>query len=439
MRKCKIGMTGETKRDRRVLSLFSSAGIGELGIKAVGFDILLSNELLADRCALYHENYPETVSICGDIWKERETIVRRWKELSKVAPFLIYATPPCQGMSFNGIGKLMSEIRQGRRPDEDPRNRLIIPTIDIVQILKPKWVILENVPTMENTLIRTENDEYKKIVEYIFDRLGPEYVGRAEVVNCADYGMPQTRVRLITVLTRTAKGKSYLKKYGSFLLPRTHSMSHKDGLLPWRTLRDVIGKLPPLSAEEGKNHCAAIPWHIVPVMKKEKFWWVQNTPPEETAYNNQCVKCGYDGNRRHGMCFVDGIHQSKKDTPIFCERCGALLPRPTIVDKKTHKRRMIKGFDSAYRRMRWDAPAPTLTQNFQFEASDKKLHPSQNRVLSIYEGLVLQTIAEYDYKLEVDGKPIRRNMCCEVIGESVPPRLIEMVCRQIDQIMGGNE
>ena len=422
--------------NRTVLSLFSSAGIGELGIKAVGYDILLSNELLPDRCDLYRTNYPETESICGDIWQKETEITSRWREKSPSAPFLIYATPPCQGMSFNGIGKLMSEIRLGRRPKEDPRNRLIIPTIDIIQTLRPEWVILENVPTMENTIIRTEHDEYKKIVDYVLARLSPEYVGRAEVVNCADYGMAQTRVRLITVLTRTSVGKAYFKEHGTFLPRRTHSEKKSDGLLPWVSLKDVIGTLPKLSAQEGKNVCPKIPWHVVPVMKPEKFWWVSHTPKEETAYNNQCVQCGYKGNTRHGMCFVDGIHQSKKDTPIYCEKCGALLPRPTLVDKKTGKRRMIKGFDSAYRRMSWNSPAPTLTQNFQFEASDKKLHPTQNRVLSIYEGLMLQTIADYDYKLEIAGKPIRRNLCCEVIGESVPPRLIELVCRQIEYIEG---
>ena len=86
--------------------------------------------------------------------------------------------------------------------------------------------------------------------------------------------------------------------------------------------------------------------------------------------------------------------------------------------------------------MSWNLPAPTLTQNMQFEASDKKVHPSQNRVLSIQEGLILQTIADYDYSLTIKGKPIRTNMFCEIIGESVPPLLIEMICNQILTIMG---
>ena len=166
-------------------------------------------------------------------------------------------------------------------------------------------------------------------------------------------------------------------------------------------------------------------------MKAEKYWWVKNTPANETAYNNQCVECGYDENPRHGMRFVEGRHTYKNDTPIYCEKCGALLPRPTMIDKITGKRRRIKGFDSAYRRMSWDSPAPTLTQNLQAEASDKKIHPTQNRTLSVYEGLFLQTIAEYYYKFSVNGKTITANSCCKIIGESVPPRLIELICKKI--------
>lgn len=423
-----------TNSANTVLSLFSSAGIGELGLKSLGFDILLSNELLRERCLLYKENYKETKVICGDIWEKENEIVDVWLKLNTGNPFLIYATPPCQGMSFNGLGKILSEIRAGRRPKEDPRNRLIIPTIRIIKKLKPYWVLFENVQTMQDTIIRTESDEYRNIIDYIKDELSPDYMGRAEVVNCADYGIPQTRVRLITIFTRSENGKKYFKKHGSFLPPRTHSESECNSLKKWVSLKEAIGYLPHLSAEKGKNEDPSIKWHVVPVMKSEKFWWVSNTPANETAYNNQCVKCGYMDNPKHGMCMEDGRHQSRKDTPIFCARCGALLPRPTMIDAKTHERRLIKGFDSAYRRMSWDVPAPTLTQNFQYEASDKKIHPDQNRVLSVFEGMILQSISKYDYNFTIENKPISRVMCCEVIGESVPPLLIEYACRNILKI-----
>lgn len=419
------------KKQYNVLSLFSSAGIGELGIKACGMNILLSNELLKNRCALYRENYPETKCICGNIWDLQDEIVDNWLDFNVGNPFLLYATPPCQGMSFNSVGKRQQEIREGRRPKDDPRNQLIIPTIQIVKKLKPEWLLLENVQEMLNTIIPVKDGVYKNIIDFIKEELAPEYIGGPEIVNCADYGIPQTRIRLITVFTRSKRGKTHFEKYGTFMPSRTHSENGEDGKKRWVTLKDVIGSLPPLSSEKGKNQDFSIPWHIVPIMKEEKFWWVQNTPANETAYNNQCVVCGFSDNPRHGMFFKEGRHISKKDTPIYCEKCGSLLPRPTMIDKATGERRMIKGFDSAYRRMSWDSPSPTLTQLFQSEASDKKIHPSQNRTLSIYEGLCIQTIADYQYSLCIGGSPISLNTCCQVIGESVPPRLIERICRNI--------
>lgn len=430
-------MTEANSSKKYALSLFSSAGIGELGVKACGINILLSNELLKERCSLYHENYPDTTNICGDIWELQDRIIDDWEKKKVGQPFLLYATPPCQGMSFNSVGRLQYEIRTGKRPQEDPRNRLIIPTINIAKRIKPKWILLENVPDMQLTIIRTEKDEYKNIIEYVKEELGMDYVGKAEVVNCADYGIPQTRTRLIAIFTNSEKGKQYFSRHQTFLPCRTHAKDGEDGLKKWVSLKDAIGDLPQLSAENGKNTCETIPWHIVPIMKKEKFWWVENTPYNETAYNNQCTECGYQNTPRHGMLMKDGIHQSKKDTPIYCAKCGALLPRPSMIDRKTGIRRRIKGFDSAYRRMVWEMPSPTLTQNFQYEASDKKIHPDQNRTLSVYEALKLQTITEYNYKLSVNDKPITRNLCCQIIGESVPPRLIELICSNIISIDKG--
>ena len=59
-------------------------------------------------------------------------------------------------MSSNGAGRIASQIRAGRRPKEDQRNRLILPGIEILECLKPDWFILENVKRMENTIIRNE-------------------------------------------------------------------------------------------------------------------------------------------------------------------------------------------------------------------------------------------------------------------------------------------
>ena len=92
-----------TRVNRKALCLFSSAGIGELGLEAAGIDILLANELLPERVDLYRENFQDTEVIQGDIWQLKEEIIKRTKKLlGDDELFLIYATPPCQGMSTNG-------------------------------------------------------------------------------------------------------------------------------------------------------------------------------------------------------------------------------------------------------------------------------------------------------------------------------------------------
>ncbi|EKC47191.1 DNA (cytosine-5-)-methyltransferase [human gut metagenome] len=91
----------------------------------------------------------------------------------------------------------------------------------------------------------------------------------------------------------------------------------------------------------------------------------------------------------------------------------------------------MKGFVSAYKRMNWDEPASTLTQNFQYACSDNKVHPSQTRVLSLWEAIIIQTIADYPFSFSIDGKQVKDGLIRDTIGESVPPKMIDLVVKQI--------
>jgi len=409
----------------KCVSLFSSAGIGELGVRASKIEVVTANELVPYRVEAYKDNYGDATVIEGSIDENVTKIIQKTKaKLGKEELFLVYATPPCQGMSTNGMGKLKSEVESGRRIKEDPRNRLIIPTIKIIKELKPEWILLENVPGMMNTAITDEKGMFVNILDYIKTSIGNEYEGTAEVIACHDYGIPQQRKRLITIFTRNENGKSYFRK-------NKHSFFSPDMKEPIKTLRDAISNLPELEASIGKNERTDFhPYHYVPIMNPKKLWWMNHTKEGTTAFNNQCIepKCQFDGNPGHKDIKIDGKWVSCKKIPIYCSNCGSLLPRPTVTDKSTGELRLLKGFHSAYRRMLWDQPARTLTQNFIYEASDNKVHPTQTRVLSVYEAMILQTIDRYDYKFTASGRKLSTAKIAEIIGESVPPYLIEKIC-----------
>lgn len=430
---------GTVKENKRLaVSLFCSSGIGDLGLKANGISTVVACELLQERMKLFLHNHSEAKGFCGDIWELKDSIIQYYKDNFSEAPFLILATPPCQGMSSNGMGTILNNLKKGIRPKFDPRNRLIIPAIEIVKSLKPEWVIFENVPNMMNTVIE-DGDNVINVIDYITRELGADYHGKPMVVDVANYGIPQHRNRLITILTRNKNGIKLIREGNNLMPLPTHSSEESLLTKKWLTLRDVISHLPKISSKIGDNVDINNPLHKVPILDETKLSWVHNTPEGQSAMNNQCINpnCMYQGNVLHGAKHNnDGVNRAKIDTPLYCEKCGSLLPRPYTVDKETGQKRIMKAFVSAYKRMAWDAPASTLTQNFQYACSDNKLHPSQDRVLSLYEGMIIQTIAQYPYSFEIDGKIAPDGLIRDTIGESVPPLLIDKIAKHIIEIEG---
>ena len=93
---------------RNAISLFCSSGIGDLGLQANGVKTIIANELLPERARLFQANYPDCKVFPGDIWTLKEEIISYYRSNYSEPPFLILATPPCQGMSR--VGK-MEEVQ----------------------------------------------------------------------------------------------------------------------------------------------------------------------------------------------------------------------------------------------------------------------------------------------------------------------------------------
>jgi DNA (cytosine-5)-methyltransferase 1 len=435
--------------------LFSGAGIGDAGYRAAGFDFLCACEIEAERVALAKVNFPTSKVLWADVRDVHDEIVAHTRSrLAKTELGLLTCTAPCQGMSKSGQGTLLRNVRNGKRPALDPRNGLILPALDIIRSLRPRWVVFENVIEMRYTLIEDRDRKLKYVLDVIFDQLGGEYDGRAYDVEFADYGIPQRRQRLITVLTREPQAIAAFRSGHSLIPCPTHAKTSTPTRSKWVSVMDAIGDFPPLDGRnEASATCPDIPFHRVPVLDPKKYEWIRHVPPGKSAFDNQCIneECRFQGNTTHGASHNnEGINRAHRDTPLYCQRCGSLLPRPyTETDTEPGGKRLMSGYTSAYKRMQADLPAPALTRNLSYPCSDHKLHPSQNRVLSLAEAMRIHVLDRYDFQwgpLETTSGRRKRSVKVAsdslirlVIGESVPPLFFELLGRHILQFSRGGQ
>ena len=170
--------------------MFSNVGVAEAYLDEIGIDILIANEIDSSRAKFYKHLYPKTDMIIGDITNEsvRDNIVNK-ANMQEID--ILIATPPCQGMS-----------KTGKRDPYDIRNQLISYAIDVIKRVKPKFIMIENVPKQLTTKI-DYNGERILIPEYIKRELNEEYCFNEEtIVNASFYGVPQNRIRSIFLLSR---------------------------------------------------------------------------------------------------------------------------------------------------------------------------------------------------------------------------------------------
>src|SRR3954451_4053691 len=97
--------TGTSRKALPAASLFSGAGIGDLGFRAAGLGVLAQCEIEADRAALAALNFPGSSVLVADVWQAQERFVEAvTAKLRRRQLFLLSCTAPCQGMSKSGQG-----------------------------------------------------------------------------------------------------------------------------------------------------------------------------------------------------------------------------------------------------------------------------------------------------------------------------------------------
>tara|TARA_B100000482_G_C12592293_1_gene292023 strand:+ start:175 stop:1422 length:1248 start_codon:yes stop_codon:yes gene_type:complete len=412
---------------KKCVSLFSNTGFGDLGLEKAKFTTIVANELLEDRAELFQKNFPETKVICGDVWKCQDNIIEcALARLNGERLYAMIVSCPCQAMSSNGMGRMTAAIKQNKREKDDPRNRLILPAIEIIERLNPVCVIIENVAGMRHTCILNENDKYEKILSILYRRL-PNYVFRTCVLNTCDYGVPQNRKRLITIaIDHNFTNEERIEDYFSDELSVFHpAKTHGNTIHPHITLGNAIKHLPKLDALHKLKDENDI-FHRVPVWNKMQYFAMQHTNEDDTAFNNKtCVHCG-------------NVTEDLK--VAYCIHCNEMLPRPVKL-LKDGTYRVVKAFKTAYRRQSSSRPANTLTMNSGVISSDVKGHYNQNRVLSLREIMIISSLCPFpsckEVTFEYEFPENNDKLVRECLGEAIPPLLTyKIACHLNDKVLG---
>lgn len=324
------------------ISLFSSAGVGCYGFSQEGFDCIATVEIINRRLnvqkynnkCLYDSGY-----IADDITKKstKEKIFSEidfWKSKQKIKEVdVVLATPPCQGMS----------VANHKKKNELARNSLVVESIKIIDEIRPKIFIFENVRAFLTTQCTDTDKEQRPIREAIEINLGGKYNIHYQVVNFKDYGNPSSRTRTLVIGTR---------KDISGITPLDLMPPVKNG----GSLRDAIGGLRSLK-RMGEIDGTDI-YHNFRKYSENMLPWIEKIKEGQSAFDNE------DSSRRP--------HQIKNGKVVFNENKNG--------DK--------------YSRCFWDRPAPCVHTRNDILASQSTIHPVDNRVLSIRELMRIMSIPD---------------------------------------------
>lgn len=198
-----------------ILSLFSGCGGLDLGLILAGNKIVWANDFDKYAVSTYQENIGDHI-VLDDI---------RNIDISKLPDAdVVVGGFPCQGFSMANM----------KRAVDDERNFLYRFFYDAIKIKQPSFFIAENV---KGILSLGKGEAIKQIVSD-FENAG--YIVEVHPVNMANYGIPQTRQRVIILGQHKRLGEKMLFNFPT----ETHAAKPKNDLLPWVSIKEAIDDIP---------------------------------------------------------------------------------------------------------------------------------------------------------------------------------------------------
>jgi DNA (cytosine-5)-methyltransferase 1 len=333
----------------RAIDLCSGTGGVTTGYAAAGINVLAAVDTDANARATYAANHPKVELFSDDLLKLDPVTLLTRLSLAPGELDILTACVPCQ--TFSTLG------RKHRRND-DRRNRLVYRVGEFVVVLRPRAVVLENVPPLADDL------RFKRLVARL-RRLS--YGVWFDVVDAADFGVPQRRRRLVMIALRGWRDED------------VPALSPDHPLLRARVTRQTVAK-------------------ALSVVEREAL---ADDPLAKPKTNYSLLVA-----QRIAAIPRDGGSRSS-------------LPSDLKLACHNSMRQMAAG--NVYGRMRLDDVAPTLTTRCTTPACGRFLHPLEDRAITLREAACLQTFpVDYVFKggrMSIEGQ----------IGNAVPPKLAEAI------------
>ena len=338
-----------------VIDLFCGIGGLSYGLKCQGMKILAGFDLDYTCQYAYETNtggkfyYRDVKTISGD---EINKLYSQKKNVIKV----LAGCAPCQPFS--------SYAFKNKNKDKDKYN-LLYEFGRLVKEVHPDIVTMENVPAIASFKLKSVLADFVEVLQ------NEGYTVKYKVVYCPDYGIPQTRKRLVLLASRLGNID---------LISPTHKKEN------YVTVKDAIGHLPPLEAGQG---CPTDALHRCRALSPLNLQRLKSTP--------------YGG--------------SWKDWPA-----DLML--------ECHKKESGKSFGSVYGRMVWEEPSPTMTTLCTGIGNGRFGHPVQNRAISAREAALFQTFP-ITYNFFPNEYEVSLTKASRYIGNAVPPKLGEVIAQSI--------